>query len=128
MAPEFDDSPTMERMKFAGAQNLWDTSEDLDIGLGVMMSCVNILFRARAEGKIVFAAGVTGKMLEVMGVLLTGASRLKGSKREDLFHRWLKAGTYIADDLIEKAVARPGKQLLPEDLATFVDCPDGYEI
>lgn len=128
MAPDFDDSPTMERMKFTGAQSLWDASEDLDIGLGVMMSCVNMLFRARAEGRVVFAAGVTGRMLEVMGASLTAASHLKGKKREEFFYHWLKVGTYMADDLIEKAAARPGGLLLPDDLATFVDCPDGYEI
>ncbi len=128
MAPEFDDSPTMERINIPGAQILGDVSEDMGIGLDVMMTCVNTFFDARAKGKIVFAPGVTGKMLEVMGVLLTGASRLKGERRENLFHRWLRAGTYIADDLIERAAARPGKLLMPSDLATFVDCPEGYEI
>src|SRR5262245_61225576 len=98
MAPEFDDSPTIERMKFAGAQSLWDQSEDLGIGLDVMLSCVNILFKARADGKIVFAAGVTAKMLEIMGALFTGASRVTGEKREDLFHHWLRVGIYKADD------------------------------
>ncbi|MBS1799628.1 MAG: hypothetical protein JSS95_07350 [Acidobacteria bacterium] len=129
MAPDFDDSPTMDWTNVSGAESFWDISgEDMNVGLTVMMSCVNTLFKARDDGRVVFAAGVTAKMLEIMGFLLTRASRVKGKRREEMFHHWLQEGEYMLDDVIKKAAARKGKLLMPDDLTAFMEKPPGYEV
>lgn len=129
MAPEFDDSPTIDWTNVSGAESLWDTSgEDMHIGLTVMMSCVNTLFKARDDGRVVFAAGVTARMLEIMGALLTRASRVKGKRREDMFHHWLQEGESMVDGVIKQAAARKGKLLMPDDLSMFMAKPPGYEL
>ncbi len=106
-----------------------DTSktEELDVGLTTMMSCVNTLLKARDEGKIVFAAGVTGRMFETMGVLLMRAAHVSDEARQAMFEHWLAHGPQILDDLIESVKARQERLLMPEDLATaFMGTPPGY--
>lgn len=104
-----------------------DTSDAVDIGLTTMMSCVHMLMRARKNGRIDFAPGLTATMLEIMGVLLMRSAHVGNEPREALFRHWLEAGPSQTDELIEKVSAREGKLLMPEDLASmFMGKPPGY--
>lgn len=124
MAPDYDE-PTkfghgFQEYVFEGETSIRvDTSktEDIDVGLTTMMSCVNVLLKARDEGKIRFAEGVTGRMFETMAVLLTWAAHVNGKAREAMFQHWLAHGPDIVDEVIATAAARQGKMLMPEDLA-----------
>ena len=92
-----------------------------------MMSCVHVLMRARREGRIAFAPGLTATILEIMGVLLMRSAHVSQERREALFQHWLEAGLSQIDTLIERVSAREGKLLMPEDLASmFMGKPPGY--
>lgn len=141
MAPDFGDSPTKSKFSreyheytFGSAETgvpltpvEADTSDAVDVGLTTMMSCVNVLMRARRDGRIEFAPGVTATMLETMGILLMRASHTNDAGREAMFHHWLEAGPPMIDELIEKVSAREGRLLMPNDLASmFMGKPPGY--
>lgn len=104
-----------------------DTSDVVDVGMTTMMSCVHVLMRARREGRIAFAPGLTATILEIMGVLLMRSAHVSPERREALFQHWLEAGLSQIDTLIERVSAREGKLLMPEDLASmFMGKPPGY--
>lgn len=104
-----------------------NTSEAADVGLSTILSGANALMRARREGRIGFAPGVTAVMLETMGVLLMRAAHTSNARREALFQHWLADGLPMVDDLIEKVEARQSRMLMPEDLASmFMGKPPGY--
>ncbi|HEX7157825.1 MAG TPA: hypothetical protein VF214_02330 [Edaphobacter sp.] len=101
-------------------------TEDIDVGMATMMSCVNVLLRARDEGKIRFAEGVTGQMFETMAILLMRAAHANDSRREAMFHHWLAHGPEILDKLIGEVASRQVNMLMPEDLArAFMGTPPG---
>lgn len=137
MAPDLGDPPRFNRkyQEFTFSDETdapvapveEDTSEAVDVGLTTMMSCVNVLMRARRERRIDFAPGVTATMLETMGVLLMRAAHVGNERREAVFHHWLEVGPSQIDELIERVSAREGKLLMPEDLASmFMGKPPGY--
>ena len=140
MAPDFGDAP---KSKFSHEYHEYtfepaetgvplsqveaDTSDVVDVGLTTMMSCVNVLMKARNDGRIEFAPGVTATMLETMGVLLMRASHTSDAGREAMFHHWLEAGPPMIDELIAEVSAREGRLLMPDDLASmFMGKPPGY--
>ncbi|RZU42927.1 hypothetical protein [Edaphobacter modestus] len=101
--------------------------EEIEAGLSTMMSCVDVLLRARDEGTIRFAEGVTGRMFETMGVLLMRAAHVNERSREAMFQHWQAHGPEILESLIADVAARQGKMLMPEDLAAaFMGTPPGY--
>lgn len=102
------------------------TREDVDVGLTTMMSCLNTLLKARDDGKIRFAAGVTARIFETMAVFLMRAGHASQKSREKMFDHWLAHGPDILDALIEAVAGREERLLMPEDLATaFMGTPDG---
>ena len=102
------------------------TMEDLDVGLTTMLSCMNTLLKARDDGKILFAEGVTGRMLETMGVFLMRAAHATDKSREAMFHHWLSHGPDILEGLIQAVAAREEKLLMPDDLTSaFMGKPPG---
>jgi hypothetical protein len=101
--------------------------EEIEAGLITMMSCVDQLLRARDEGTIRFAEGVTGRMFETMGVLLMRAAHVSERSRQAMFQHWQAHGPEILERLIADAAARQGKMLMPEDVGTaFMGTPPGY--
>ncbi|HTH53302.1 MAG TPA: hypothetical protein VL495_05095 [Edaphobacter sp.] len=104
-----------------------NASDAVEAGLSSMMSGVDALIRAKREGRIEFALGVTATMLETMGVLLMRAAHTSDTKREDLFQHWSKHGPPMVNSLIAEVETRPGRMLMPEDLASmFMGKPPGY--
>jgi hypothetical protein len=134
MAPDSGSPPKFSRgyqeFVFEGETSIRvdaSKTEDIDVGLTTMMSCVNVLLKARDEGKIRFAEGVTGRMFETIGVLLMRAAHVNAKAREAMFQHWLSRGPDILDEVIATAAARQSKMLMPEDLASaFMGTPPGY--
>ncbi len=102
-------------------------SAEIEAGLGTMMSCVSVLLRARDEGTVHFAEGVTARMFETMGVLLMRAAHASDKRRQAMFAHWQAHGPEIIEGLIASVTARQSRMLLPEELATaFMGTPPGY--
>jgi hypothetical protein len=118
---EFDlEGETSSRLEVGG-------SAEIDSGLSTMKSCVDALLQARDAGTIRFAEGVTGRMFEVMGVLLMRAAHVSERSRQAMFQHWKMHGTDMVAGLIADVAARQGKMLMPEDLATaFMGTPPGH--
>lgn len=141
MAPDSGDSPTKPKFSreyheytFESAETgvpltpvETDTSDVVNVGLTTMMYCVGVLMKARTDGRIEFAPGVTATILETMGVLLMRAAHTSDAGREAMFHHWQEAGPPMIDELIEEVSAREGRLLMPDDLASmFMGKPPGY--
>ena len=77
-----------------------DTSktEDVDVGLAAVTSCVKSLLEARDQGTIVFADGVTGRMLETMAVLWMRAAHANDRVRHGMFQHWNAHGRTLWAD------------------------------
>lgn len=105
-----------------------DTSktEDVDVGLAAVTSCVKSLLEARDQGTIVFADGVTGRMLETMAVLWMRAAHANDRVRHGMFQHWNAHGPDIVGKLITDATSRPGKMLMPDDFTAFMGTPPGH--
>lgn len=131
MAPDssFDDTPTMQRPAGTPFEptEAEDTGDALDIGLNTLMSCANLLYKARTDRRIAFRPGVTAAMFETMGILLMRAAHANKEKRFDMVHHWLAAGPDLIEELIQKVAAREKKLLHPNELTMLLGCcpPDG---
>jgi hypothetical protein len=130
MATDYNlDKPKLWPPKTGGSFNFtYDHRADVEPGLKIMLACADQLFDSQKLMEIKLDAGVTGRMLEVMGLLLMRAAHLPEDRRALMFVRWAEQGPILIDEMIERAKAREGRLVVRDDVSMFMGCPDGYEI
>jgi hypothetical protein len=133
MAPDYDKPKTIagwsQKSGFREFDfTTHDNRADVNRGLSVLLDCANLLFDSETATEIKLGPGVTGRMLEMMSILLMRAAHTTEDKRELMFKFWAEQGPLRIDELIETVKARDGKTMVRDDVSMFMGCPDGYEI
>jgi hypothetical protein len=106
-----------------------DNAADVNRVLKTFKDCADRIFVAEGANEIKLEPGVTGTMLEVMGLLLMRAAHTPPENgREAMLRIWADRGPQMIDELIETVKTRPGTMMVRDDFAMFMGCPDGYEI
>jgi hypothetical protein len=133
MASDYDEPKTTSVWSQKSGYSEFDFTEhanraDVNRGLTVLLDCANMIFDSATAMEIKLEVGITGRMLEMMGILLTRAAHTPEDKREAMFRMWADQGPQMINELIDRVKAREGKLLVREDVTMFMGCPGGYEI